>query len=92
MILFFVGIIEMLIVTAWTNAVTSTKVFASGAITIVNILIWYYVLETIVNDITNWQLIALYALGCAVGTMAATALFRSRDKKREQAAEDKVTA
>jgi uncharacterized protein YebE (UPF0316 family) len=72
MMIFFVGIIEMIIVTAWTKTVTKTKVLASGVITIVNILIWYYVLEKIVNNLENIWVVLSYALGCAVGTMIST--------------------
>ena len=69
MVLFLVGVLEMIIVTTWTRMVTQTKVIAGGTITVVNILIWYYVLQTIVSDISNFSLIVCYALGCALGTM-----------------------
>jgi len=82
MALFFVGVLEMLIVACWTKVVSETKVLMSGAITVVNILIWYYVLNQVINDLDNFALIALYALGCAVGTMTATYLFNIRDKKK----------
>jgi len=81
-VLFFIGILEMLIITAWTKMVTKTKVLASGMITVINIFIWYYVLQTIVEDITNFQVITLYALGCAVGTMASTYYFSLKEKKQ----------
>lgn len=80
MMLFFVGILEMIIVTVWTKAVTNTQVVASGVITIVNIFIWYYVLQTVVDNIQNWQLVALYALGCAIGTVLTTWFFGVREK------------
>ncbi|MBI2039430.1 MAG: hypothetical protein HYT22_04135 [Candidatus Niyogibacteria bacterium] len=70
--LFLIGILEMLVVTAWTKSVTKAQVVTSGLITVVNIFIWYYVLETIVNDIQNFTLILAYALGCALGTMIGT--------------------
>ncbi|MFH1427614.1 MAG: DUF5698 domain-containing protein, partial [Patescibacteria group bacterium] len=79
MILFFIGILEMLIVTAWTKMVTKTKILASGTITLINVLIWYYVLQTIVDNIDNWQIVVIYALGCAVGTMLSTYFFRLRE-------------
>ena len=80
MMLFFVGILEMVIVTIWTKMVTNTQVVASGVITIVNIFIWYYVLQTVVDNIHNWQLVALYALGCAIGTVLTTWFFGVREK------------
>ncbi len=84
MMLFFVGIVEMIIVTVWTKMVSDTQVVASGVVTMVNILIWYYVLETIVNDIGNWQLVALYAVGCAVGTVITTFYFKKREMREKK--------
>ena len=69
MILFLIGILEMFIVTAWTKYVVRTRILASGAVTIINVLIWYYVLQVIVADITNFRLVLFYASGCAIGTM-----------------------
>ncbi len=80
MSLFFVGILEMLIITSWTTFVTEKKIIASGAITFVNILIWYYVLERIVNNLDNFSLVLLYAGGCALGTVLGTLYFNKRNK------------
>lgn len=80
-ILFFVGVIEMIIVSCWTKMVTDSKVLLSGAVTIVNIFIWYYVIETVVTDISNMWLIVMYAVGCALGTMLATYYFGRQQKK-----------
>jgi len=80
MILFFVGVIEMMIATAWTKTVSGTKIWASGLITLVNIFIWYFVLETIVNNITNWFLMFAYAIGCALGTILSTYYFQRQEK------------
>jgi purine-cytosine permease-like protein len=88
MVLFFVGILEMIIVTTWTKVVTKTKVLASGLVTVINILIWYYVLETIVNDINNWSLVILYAFGCAFGTMLTTFYYSKREEKQKKDAAD----
>lgn len=74
MLLFFVGIIEMIIIAGWTKSVVKEQIITSGVITFVNILIWYYVLETVVNDINNIKLVLLYALGCSIGTMLASAV------------------
>jgi len=79
--LFFVGIIEMIIMTIWTNVVTKTQVLASGIITIINIFIWYYVLETIVSNLDSVSLVAMYAAGCAIGTMIGTYFFGQDGKK-----------
>jgi len=80
MAIFFVGIIEMIIVTAWTQTVTKSKVLASGTITIINVLIWYYVLEKIVNNLENFWVVLFYAIGCAIGTMLGTYYLSCKDK------------
>ena len=81
MMIFFIGIVEMLIVTAWTQTVTNMKVLASGSITIINVLIWYYVLENIVSNLGNFWVVLFYALGCAIGTMIGTYYLGCKDKK-----------
>jgi ABC-type iron transport system FetAB permease component len=84
MMLFFIGVIEMIIISTWTKVVTETKVVVSGIVTIVNVLIWYYVLQAVVNDVTNFKLVAMYAIGCAIGTMLSTAFFRLNDAKKSR--------
>lgn len=79
MILFFIGILEMLIVTTWTKFVTTTKVLASGVVTMINVLIWFYVIQTLVTNINNWRLALLYAFGCSVGTVISTYYFHLRE-------------
>lgn len=81
MMLFFIGIVEMIVVTAWTSVVSETKVLKSGAITTINVLIWYYILNIFVNDIHNWQLLVLYTVGCSVGTMLTTYFFKMQKKR-----------
>ena len=83
MMLFFIGIIEMLILTVWTKVVTKSMVLASGAITLVNVLIWYYVIQTIVDDINNWEPVILYAFGCALGTVAGTWYYQWKEKREK---------
>jgi len=81
MILFFIGIIEMLIVTSWTKMVAKTKILSSGAITLVNVLIWFYVLRIIVEDINNWYVALFYAIGCSLGTMISTFFFSISERE-----------
>lgn len=87
MALFFIGIIEMLIVTAWTKLVTRTKILASGGVTMVNVLIWYYVLQRIMDDISNWRLALLYAFGCSLGTVLSMYFFQRNELKMVNQAE-----
>ncbi len=83
MLLFFIGVLEMLIAASWTKVVSETKILMSGAITLVNIFIWYFVLSQVLEDLSNITIIVMYALGCAVGTMLATYLFDIREKKKK---------
>jgi len=79
--LFLIGIVEMIVVTAWTTVVSDSKVLKSGLITTINVLIWYYILNIFVNDINNWQLIVMYTAGCSVGTMLTTYFFKLQKRK-----------
>ena len=85
MMLFFVGILEMLIVTIWTNVVTKTKVLASGIVTVINVMIWYYVVQTIVDNINDWRVALLYACGCAIGTAGSTYFYQIMEKRKRAA-------
>ena len=80
LMLFIVGFSDMIIVTVWTETVTRARVLESGIITIINIFIWYYVLEKVVNDIGNFNLILVYALGCSIGTMLGTYYIGKREQ------------
>lgn len=80
MSLFLIGIVEMIIISMWTRFVSESKIMASGLTSVVNIFIWYYVLQTVIVDIENINLVALYAAGCAAGTMITTAFFRYQSK------------
>jgi len=84
MMLFFIGLVEMVIATTWTRFVSQGKMFASSFVTFVNILIWYYVLRQIISDVNDWTVIVLYALGCALGTWIGMHLF----EKKEVSVED----
>ena len=88
MMLFIVGVIEMVIISTWTKVVVETKVLVSGFITVLNVLIWYYVLNKIVSDLSNWRLIVFYAIGCAIGTMISTAYFSWRENKKSDSSSD----
>lgn len=72
LVLFGVGVIEMLIAALWTSYVSRQKIMASGLITLINITIWFYVLQAIIDNINRWNILVFYALGCAGGTMLAT--------------------
>lgn len=81
MILFFVGIIEMAISAWWTRSVAKADVVSTGAITGVHLLIWYFVLEQVMENIHDWSTIAPYMVGCMAGAMLGVA-DQKRMKKR----------
>jgi uncharacterized protein YebE (UPF0316 family) len=83
MLLFFVGMIEMLIIAAWTKTVIGARVVASGAISFINVLIWYYVLNTVIANIDNISIVFLYAAGCASGTMLSGVITSLRNKEKQ---------
>ena len=83
MLLFFIGIVEMFIVAAWTKWVVEERILASGAISMINVLVWYYVLQTLVSDLGNIYLVILYAAGCAFGTMLSGAVSARYGKEKQ---------
>lgn len=81
--------------TVWTKVVTKTQVIASGVITVINIMIWYYVLGTIVTNLDSFVLVIEYAIGCAIGTMIGTYYFgrkEKRDREKRKNAKKALTA
>jgi hypothetical protein len=93
MLIFTIGVIEMFVIAYWTKTVVESRIYMSGLITIVNVLIWFYVLQTFVDNISNWYLVLLYALGCALGTMLSGLVSnqeKSRNDKRVKQALSKL--
>jgi len=68
-ILFMVGIVELYISALLTKSISKERAGISGVITFVNILIWYFVLRTILEQLDNTKLVVVYALGCSLGTI-----------------------
>ena len=75
---FAIGVVEMFIVAAWTKFVSNSQVVASGVVTFVNTIIYFYVLSALLTNVNNMPVIVAYALGCALGTMLATTPLFSR--------------
>ena len=84
MFIFFVGILEMVVIATWTKLVSETRIMAGGIMTVINVMIWYYVLESVVAEIHNFGFVATYATGCAVGTMVSAAYFRHTKRSQEK--------
>lgn len=69
---FAIGVVEMFIVALWTKLVSDSRVTASAVVTFVNTVMYFYVLEALLSHVDNTPVIISYALGCAVGTVAAS--------------------
>jgi uncharacterized protein YebE (UPF0316 family) len=80
MAILFIGLIEMLVVGVWTKTVTRCQVIASGIVTIFNVFIWWIILRQVLDNIDNLETICWYAIGCSIGTMLSSILFKSREK------------
>jgi hypothetical protein len=85
MILFFVGIIEMTISAMWTKSVAKAEVLSNGAITGVHLLIWYFVLQKVVENLGDWTTIIPYMLGCMLGSMIGAMDRRTLKRKFRKA-------
>lgn len=81
----------MIIISFWTKFVSETRILASGAVTMINIFIWYYVLQAVVDQIENIFLVVLYAFGCAIGTMLATIYFRFQEQQQIKKQDSSLT-
>ena len=79
MSLFIIGFLEMLLVPVWTKTVSQTQVIASGVVTLVHVMIWYYVIQKLVTDINNWQIALMYAVGCAFGTIITMQYYKRKE-------------
>jgi hypothetical protein len=84
LLLFCIGFVEMVIATAWTKLVSDSQIMASGVVTLINIFIWFYVLQTMVENIHNWGVVMLYALGCALGTVMTMYYFRRKSSNTKE--------
>lgn len=92
-LMFFIGILEMAISTLWTKYVAENKVLAGTTMTMVSVLVWYFMLRVVVEDITNMSIVLSYALGCGFGTMLtliAPKWFSVTKKSRAKKAKDAV--
>jgi len=77
-LMFGVGVLEMVIISAWTKSVTEQRLFTSGFLTIINVSIWYFILRVIIEHINSVPLFAVYAVGCSLGTMIEILLGRRK--------------
>ncbi len=92
MILFFVGIIEMTISAMWTKSVAKSEVAMNGAITGVHLLIWFFVLQQVVDNLGDWTAIMPYMAGCVLGSMLGAMDRRTLKRKLRKLFRIRATA
>jgi hypothetical protein len=80
----------MFVIAYWTKTVVESRIYMSGVITVVNILIWFYVLRIFVDDLDNWYLVMFYALGCAAGTMLSSYVSNKEKARKKRKANIKI--
>jgi uncharacterized protein YebE (UPF0316 family) len=71
LIIFLIGMAEMILNTLWAKYVAETKVFLTTSVTMIHVFIWYYVLHTVIEQINDIGIVLSYAFGCGVGTVIA---------------------
>ena len=71
LVIFLIGMAEMVLSTLWTKYVQEKSVIGSTAVTMVHVFVWYYVLRTVIDQIDNIGIVVAYALGCGLGNILA---------------------
>lgn len=69
--LFFVGIIECFLSALHTKFLQKSKKLFCFIVSFLNILIWWYVLRIMVENLTNIYMIIVYGIGYASGNICA---------------------
>ena len=84
MLIFLVGMAEMVLSKLWTNYVQEKSPFGSTLVTVIHVFVWYYVLRTVMEQIDNIAIVFYYAAGCGAGTLLPM-MFRESIEKRFRA-------
>ena len=71
LLIFLIGMAEMVLATLWAKYVQDKSVIGSTAVTILHVFVWYFVLRTVIDQIDNIGIVVAYALGCGIGNIAA---------------------
>ena len=66
-LIFIAGFFEFVIRVIDYKAIQRSKCFYSAIITFINIWVWYYIIASVVENLNNFWLIFVYAIGCALG-------------------------
>ena len=80
LIFFTGGFLEIFTWSLQTKSLIKNRAINTFMFTGVSVLIWYYIIENIINNLNNIWLMASYVLGCALGGVATIHLDTHMDK------------
>jgi uncharacterized protein YebE (UPF0316 family) len=69
MLIFCIGMVEMVLATLWAKYVQEARAYASTFITVAHVFVWYYVLRTVVEQLNDVSIVMMYAAGCGIGNL-----------------------
>lgn len=91
-LLFVAGFAEFVIKVVDYKAMQRSKCLYSSIITIISIYVWFYIIASLVNDLSNLKLLFTYAMGCAIGNYVMLKLdivFNKKEKASKKEEEDR---
>lgn len=65
--IFLIGIVEIFLGVIDFKLTQHNRKILSSMTTMIGIIIWYFIIKTIVEDLANIQLVISYAVGCGIG-------------------------
>lgn len=80
MLIFVIGMAEMVLSTLWARYVQDKSIAGSTSVTMIHVFVWYYVLRTFIDQIDNIMIVVAYALGCGVGNVIAIVIGEYSEK------------
>ncbi len=65
------GIVECFLLSLNTKFLQKNKKLPCFIVSLLSIIIWYYVISTVVENMHNWKLLMCYAIGFSSGDVLA---------------------
>jgi len=87
-LIFVIGLVENFVSTWQLKVISKDYHITAGLLDILNVLIWYFILRLMVENINNVNLAVMYAIGSGLGTYLSARYFedwltiRLRKKKK----------
>jgi uncharacterized protein YebE (UPF0316 family) len=92
MLIFCIGMAEMVFSTLWAKYVQETRVYASTMITVAHVFVWYYVLRTVIEQVNDISVVVMYAAGCGMGNLLVIMIGEQIKKRSTSKTRAKVKA